>query len=1006
MDKIAFILKKFSAFIAVLLLISGVESFSQTKIDQDTVSGRWSKENSPYIIYSDVRIPYGEKLVIDPGVEVQFSGFFCFRIEGIIIAEGNISDSIIFTSTNDTKNWHGLRFESLNYGIENTESSILSYCVIENSSAVTASDWNLDQENRGGAISLPGKHRLVLRNCLMQNNVAKAEGGAIWAFGSLKSYNSTFTNNRAERGGAIYFENYKNDPLTVIGSLFTNNSAKMYSALYSSTSNSNIINCTFSDNLTQNENGFIMLLRGGRLVNTIVYYNQSNLIFVSNAIEILNCCIEYGKNSLIEYNELTQIDYRSCLESAPMFADRFNGNYRLGISPCINAGIETSLSGNYLSDIDGNPRVFQEMNSKIDMGAYEYQDTIPNRLPQFIRKRDYYLLKNQNNLLRVYYEEQDQSDEVLFTVDQGNEELAAEIVETSDSWILISVYPAIDNDTIITLYVSASDANEYQNNTINDSINLIISNKFKGLINTFSVFKDSMEIIGDISIQDGGELKILPGSYLNFSGCYKISSYGPIEAIGEAGNEITFNCSDSSIVQDNNRTFDKGWGGIDLIGLNDSIIFSYCNFRNTGVKNIPNQSINSYGVINILNSSNIYFSNCDFVSNAHYYDIGNAGIYSMNSTDIEIKHCRFFDGYINPNGTENAGTYVHALDSKLIIDSSEFHNSRAGNYKSLYFGNSDGKISNSFFHDLKDVCAIQVGGGNIWVENCFFINNHRAIELYGTSSLVRNNVFINNGRAIKCSFDSPKIVNNLFAHNSIICNCSNFSAVGVLIEHGTPYVLNNTFIKNTQDYNGNVLYYSYASPFIHNNLFWGNSKEGIGGYNGAGLNIQDPSISHNIILNEVIVDQFNQSDSLDFSLTDHSIGIDDGLMTENIVNLFPELDLNGDIRIDTISGIVDVGAYEYQGEFHNFDPVIDTTLIINDFFDQSVLIYPNPASEIIIIKDFYKEFQFSIYDINGSVVQTGVSDNGMIQIEALKPSVYFLKGRKENHTLKGYFIKK
>ena len=62
------------------------------------ISGHWIAEDTPHIIYDNVEVPNEETLIIDPGVQVKFDGYFSFRVRGRLIAIGTEDDSIYFTS--------------------------------------------------------------------------------------------------------------------------------------------------------------------------------------------------------------------------------------------------------------------------------------------------------------------------------------------------------------------------------------------------------------------------------------------------------------------------------------------------------------------------------------------------------------------------------------------------------------------------------------------------------------------------------------------------------------------------------------------------------------------------------------------------------------------------------------------------------------------------------------------------------------------------------------------
>ncbi len=67
------------------------------------VSGIWSLANSPYYIIENTIVPDGQSLTIEPGVEVVFAGHYGFVIEGSLIAQGTVTDSIYFHGQDNVK---------------------------------------------------------------------------------------------------------------------------------------------------------------------------------------------------------------------------------------------------------------------------------------------------------------------------------------------------------------------------------------------------------------------------------------------------------------------------------------------------------------------------------------------------------------------------------------------------------------------------------------------------------------------------------------------------------------------------------------------------------------------------------------------------------------------------------------------------------------------------------------------------------------------------------------
>lgn len=95
------------------------------EIGRGEVSGRWPAY-FPYWILGDIKVPAGDTLILDPGVECVSKGKYRIDVHGTLIAEGIENDSIYFLNTNsDTLNWHSFNF------YDSTTSSKLKYLHIE-----------------------------------------------------------------------------------------------------------------------------------------------------------------------------------------------------------------------------------------------------------------------------------------------------------------------------------------------------------------------------------------------------------------------------------------------------------------------------------------------------------------------------------------------------------------------------------------------------------------------------------------------------------------------------------------------------------------------------------------------------------------------------------------------------------------------------------------------------------------------------------------------------------
>lgn len=90
-----------------VILVSGIIMlvFPSSAFELDTLSGPLPKTvpagNKPYLIISDIEVPFGKKVVIEPGAIFLFQNFTGFHVEGQLLAEGSKAKPIVFTSEFD-----------------------------------------------------------------------------------------------------------------------------------------------------------------------------------------------------------------------------------------------------------------------------------------------------------------------------------------------------------------------------------------------------------------------------------------------------------------------------------------------------------------------------------------------------------------------------------------------------------------------------------------------------------------------------------------------------------------------------------------------------------------------------------------------------------------------------------------------------------------------------------------------------------------------------------------
>ena len=152
--------------------------------------------------------------------------------------------------------------------------------------------------------------------------------------------------------------------------------------LYTSNLTADIVNCTFGDNTVDYATGCVITANNSQvnLYNSIVYDNDGhsfNLWFDAE-INIYHSLVEDSTSNIGYYGGGSGVVnwLEGNIDEDPLW--QMSGDYPYMLtenSPCIDAGTLDLPPGIVLPEFDlaGNPRI---VNGMIDMGAYEYQDTV------------------------------------------------------------------------------------------------------------------------------------------------------------------------------------------------------------------------------------------------------------------------------------------------------------------------------------------------------------------------------------------------------------------------------------------------------------------------------------------------------------------------------------------------------------------------------------------------------------------------------------------------------
>lgn len=268
------------------------------------VSGTWDVDT--VLVIDNLVIPNNQMLTINPGVKVIFNGYFLFKVEGQIFANGLVNDSISFFVTDtiglynleiQKGSWAGFWFEPL---VSNNDSSSFEFCNFKYGKAVSADTmyWH------GGAVSIWKYSHLRFSNCSFSHNMAHKNGGAIYCKASdIKIENCDFIGNSGGTpldygyGGAVCLE-YSN--AKVYHNYFTQNSSSgVGGGLSFEYSNPDIEANYFYDNYSALGGGLCCLRseEGNSVVNNLFENNEST--FFGGGIAFLGAHTLFVNNTVI-----------------------------------------------------------------------------------------------------------------------------------------------------------------------------------------------------------------------------------------------------------------------------------------------------------------------------------------------------------------------------------------------------------------------------------------------------------------------------------------------------------------------------------------------------------------------------------------------------------------------------------------------------------------------------------------------------------------------------------
>jgi len=364
-------------------------------------------------------------LNIQAGTKVTFTGPYKIIVQGNINAYGTADKNILFTSKDttgffnrDNNGWRGIV-------LSNTNSAVIQNCEFEyyndlkdfdmNGSPITVNS-NLDikfikckfrnnTSKHCGGINVPHAKSVFIDSCLFEKNFGQYVA-AVYSNSSTTLTNSHFVENYSEYFGTIYLYGRKDlvmnclfrknlgdpdyvsgtgissysDTISIINSVFENNSSALGIVEACYNKSVDIINCSFTNNKSTRSGTCLYAVNSkGRIINSL-FWNPD--LFNELSPNLGETVTKYSLTNCLFTNKTSSIgldcDTLNILSANPLFNNSFTGDYTLQQnSVCINSGTNTVQSlfpNNKFIDFYGNSR---KGGNTIDIGAVELFPNLP-----------------------------------------------------------------------------------------------------------------------------------------------------------------------------------------------------------------------------------------------------------------------------------------------------------------------------------------------------------------------------------------------------------------------------------------------------------------------------------------------------------------------------------------------------------------------------------------------------------------------------------------------------
>lgn len=650
---------------------------------------RWSGDTVNVI--DDINITNRTTLTIDPGVFVSIKGHYEIDVKGRLLSEGTPENRITFMPTDTvleltSGGWNSIVFDNVH---ESNDTSKICYTDLKFSNSFNNEGY---YSKSGGALNVAKFDKLIVSNNTFYKCNASNNGGAINTFSDIQIINNKFILNSSRYDGSTIYVNYA-DPL-IYGNIVK--STDDDEAIYLDNSSSLIANNTIVNENSQ--------------VNSI-YLRSSSPTIVNNILLGKSLHIDDNSTPILSYNitNLDKLDGAGNINTDPKI------DSKTFIPSLISFAINKGSTENYITnstmakDIYGNDRIYTKgIISRVDIGAVEIQSD-PESYISILPVDDDIISPNAEYELPI-------------SVYSYPASYTSRFIEKPEGLL-------IENDTIKWTPSTENSGNSYavsvevdnseEKDTLKFNLYVKKSNDFLGNITedlTWSA--DTINILGNIQIDNGVTLTVNPGTYVRSMGNYKIDVKGCLIAEGTSDNMITFTSNNQEITDESG-----GWSGLmfnNVSNINDTSKISYCNIEYYNARTTRN-----YAALSIINFSKLTLNNNTFKNNKGY---NVSDIYLWNS-DLNIISNIISDNSNISNYWNNCAVYIY-YGSHIIMNNVVTDNN---NSKGIFLSDTQVILTNNTIVNNSSN-GIYAKSGNITIANNIVWGNNNGSSQIGYSS--------------------------------------------------------------------------------------------------------------------------------------------------------------------------------------------------------------------------------------------------------------------------------